>query len=226
MPAAHSDRYYWWLERRPGHGDCSMYRKDVGPDLRHSGVPYAELLSRMAAGLSCRTYFEKIRYGAGNALKSIKCDSVSVDPHFNIPHDALEGRRRAHFFQMTSGVFFEHYNIRAFFPGGIDIALLNGFHAFEALLHDFINTEQFCHKGSVILLHNCLPLNERMAERAFRRVETEDPATRDYWTGICGAPPHIREISADLHTSPSMRTNRDRSLHSTRPLLADTFEQL
>jgi hypothetical protein len=35
----------------------------------------------------------------------------------------------------------------------------------------------------VIFLHDCLPFNERMAERVRRWDETEDEATRDFWTG-------------------------------------------
>jgi hypothetical protein len=35
----------------------------------------------------------------------------------------------------------------------------------------------------VLLLHDCIPVNERMAEHEFRYVETEDPSTRGGWTG-------------------------------------------
>jgi hypothetical protein len=56
-------------------------------------------------------------------------------------------------------------------------------HHAEVLLRDFINTEALCHADSIILMHDCLPLNKRMAEREYRLDVSEDHATRGFWTG-------------------------------------------
>ena len=156
--------------------------KEIGPQLRHDGIGYLNFMATLSQHLRCRNYFE-IGTAAGHSLRAFRCDAVCVDPRFKVSQDVLQGRRRAHFFQMTSDAFFNHYSLRLFLPGGADVAFLDGLHHFEALLRDFINTERFCHDRSVILLHDCLPLNERMAERDFREDEAEDADTRTAWTG-------------------------------------------
>lgn len=197
-PSVDRDRYYWWLQRKGAGKGKSMYEKELGEDLRHTGVLYVDFMATMSTALSCRTYFE-IGTDIGISLKAFKCDAVCVDPHFKVSQDVLQGRRHAHFFQMTSDTFFEHYDVRACFPGGIDVAFLDGLHRFEALLRDFINTEKFCSDRSVILLHDCLPLNTRMAEREARKVEDEDASTRDFWTGdVWRLLPILRKYRPDL----------------------------
>jgi len=175
-----------------------MYRKEIGTELKHTGVEYLDFMATLSLNLSCRSYFE-IGTDTGNSLKAFRCDAVCIDPHFRVSQDVLEGRRRAHFFQMTSDEFFEHYDLKTYLPRGIDVALLDGLHHAEVLLREFINTERFCHDRSVILLHDCLPLNERMAERAQRVDETEDPATRYWWTGdVWRLLPILRKYRPDL----------------------------
>ena len=175
-----------------------MYRKEPGPELKHTGMLYVDFMATLSMTLSCRSYFE-IGTDVGNSLKAFKCDAVCVDPHFKVSQDVLQGRRHAHFFQMTSDVFFEHHDIRAYLSGGIDVAFLDGLHHFEALLRDFINTERFCSDRSVILLHDCLPLNERMAERRMRVVEDEDTTTKIFWTGdVWRLLPILKRFRPDL----------------------------
>jgi hypothetical protein len=124
---------------------------------------------------------------------------VCVDPHFKVTQNVLEGRRRAHFFQTTPDDFFSHYSLNTFLPGGVDLAFLDGLHHFEALLRDFMNTERQCHDRSVVLLHDCLPLNERMAERVFRYDETEHGSTRQHWTGdVWKLLPIFRKLRPEL----------------------------
>jgi hypothetical protein len=89
--------------------------------------------------------------------------------------------------------------LQTFFPDGIGIAFQDGLHHFEALLHDFIKTERFCHSRSLMVLHDCLPLNERMAEREYRLDETEDPFTRGHWTGdVWRIIPILQKFRPDL----------------------------
>ena len=100
---------------------------------------------------------------------------------------------------MKSDDLSEHEDLKRYFVRGVDLAFLDGLHLFEALLRDFTNTERFCHDRSVILLHDCLPLNERMAEREMRIVETEDQSTRLHWTGdVWKLLPILRKYRPDL----------------------------
>ena len=72
-------------------------------------------------------------------------------------------------------------------------------HRFEYLLRDFYRTEQGCHRRSVILLHDCIPTNERMAERTHRIVETEDALSRQSWTGdVWRILPALKKYRPDL----------------------------
>lgn len=60
---------------------------------------------------------------------------------------------------------------------------LDGLHRAEYLLRDFINTERSAHRRTLVLLHDCLPLNSRMAERKPRPGDDSEGAYRDAWTG-------------------------------------------
>jgi hypothetical protein len=87
-------------------------------------------------------------------------------------------------FQMQSDTFFEMYDPVAVLGGPIDLAFLDGMHLFEYLLRDFIHTERACHAGSMVVLHDCVPIDPFMATR-----DSEDKAIRNksrqplWWTG-------------------------------------------
>lgn len=139
-------------------------------------------MAGLGQALSPRSYIE-IGTNTGLSLKAFNCDALCIDPIFQIEHDIFQKRRRLFCFQMTSDEFFQQHSIRHYLSGGPDIAFLDGMHRFEYLLRDFINTERECHDRSIILLHDCLPTNERMAERVPRIDEAEAPETRGFWTG-------------------------------------------
>lgn len=181
-----------------GEKGSVMYRKEVGPSSPVTGMSYLDFLPILGTALNCRSYFE-IGTNTGDSLKAFQCDSVCVDPHFLVAQDVLRGKRQAHFFQMTSNEFFDNFNLRSLLPGGIDIGFLDGLHHFEVLLRDFINSERYCHDKSVLMLHDCIPINERMAEREFRYVETESPDTRGGWTGdVWRLLPILKKYRPDL----------------------------
>ena len=86
-------------------------------------------------------------------------------------------------YQMTSDEFFGQYGLKEHFPKGIDIAFLDGMHLCEYLLRDFANTQRFCHGKSLVFMHDCLPLNARMAERSYRTGELTEGPLWAAWTG-------------------------------------------
>lgn len=145
------------------------------------GVWYREFLAMLGVGLDCQKYFE-IGTHRGDTIEVFQCDTVCVDPDFQIDRDVIGGKSKTLFFQITSDKFFSEHELNTFMPGGPDIAFLDGLHLFENVLRDFINTEKSCHERSVIALHDCFPLNARMAEREFRLGENED-GTEAWWTG-------------------------------------------
>jgi hypothetical protein len=166
--------------------------------LDHSGIQYIEFLGILDTNLRPSSYFE-IGTSGGGSLAAFTCDAVCVDPQFRIEAAPPLNRKRTLFFQMTSDEFFGSQRMRDYFPSGPDICFLDGLHLFEFLLRDFINAEAACRPNSIILMHDCLPVNERMAERTMRVDETEDPSTRSAWTGdVWRILPALKQHRPDL----------------------------
>ena len=160
-----------------------LYEKPPGAALAElPGIDYLQFLAELGHYLQPSSYLE-IGTNSGASLQRIQCDALCIDPEFNVEASPLGKRRRSLFFQMPSDAFFAQYEVRSFFPAGVDLAFLDGMHWFEFLLRDFINTERACHPRSLILLHDCLPQNLRMAERVNREDPQEDARTRYNWTG-------------------------------------------
>ncbi len=166
--------------------------------LIHDGLQYLDVLKILNDQLRPSTYFE-IGTNRGDSTAAFPCDALCVDPDFMFQMSPLGRRERSFFMQMSSDAFFRAHKIRDFFPAGPDICFLDGLHRFEFLLRDFINTEAECRPNSVVLVHDCLPFNTRMAERTMRYDETEAEATRDFWTGdVWRILPTLKKYRPDL----------------------------
>ena len=186
------ESYFWWMpwfstvfhEERSRPVNLEIIEAP-SRKLMHEGIYYLHWLKAAAQLLMPQMYLE-IGTHAGNSIKMIGCDAVCVDPNFIISSNVLMRRRNTHFFQGTSDDFFSDRSlIKRLFPDGVDLAFLDGLHLYEALLKDFINTERnVSSENSMIVMHDCLPLNERMADRLRRTGdETEPQRIRDFWTG-------------------------------------------
>ena len=170
----------------------------AAPPFELPGVEYHRFMFQAANILKPRTYLE-IGTNTGASLEQIHCDALCIDPQFNVEGSPLSDRKVSLFFQMPSDEFFAKYDVRAFFPGGVDLAFLDGMHWFEFLLRDFINTERVCHARSLIMLHDCIPQNIRMAERLARNVPEEHESTRYSWTGdVWRVLPILKKYRPDL----------------------------
>jgi hypothetical protein len=201
--------YFWflpWLKSVFPNLAAQELRLEIdrpSAKMKHEGLYYLDWLKEAEPIMEPRMYFE-VGTHAGDSIKMIGCDAVCVDPNFVITTDVLLRRRHTHFFQGTADAFFADRNTpNRLFPNGIDLAFLDGLHFFEVLLRDFINTEKFTKPGSLILLHDCLPLNTRMAERERRDGgEDEPPDIRDFWTGdVWKVVPIIARFRPDITIS-------------------------
>lgn len=165
----------------------------------HTGTPYAQVLQHFHRTLRPKTYIE-IGTDVGVTLKLAECASIAVDPKFRIEQDVMSGKPACHLMQMASDQFFlEHDPIRLL-GREIDLAFLDGLHLFEFLLRDFANTERYCKRNSVILLHDCLPTDAYMVRRDQRptpwRAFSPHPLS---WTGdVWKALPILEEYRPDL----------------------------
>ncbi|HYF45051.1 MAG TPA: class I SAM-dependent methyltransferase, partial [Acidimicrobiales bacterium] len=136
---------------------------------------YYDLLDRVHRHLRPRTYVE-IGVQRGLSLRSVGqgTTAIGIDPEAPAepPEEASATIR---LFAETSDDFFAQHDLRAELDGrDLDLGFIDGLHLFEYALRDFVNLERHCHAGSVILVHDCIPLDEECASRERKTVA---------WTG-------------------------------------------
>jgi hypothetical protein len=182
-------QYFWWIPRPAGAAPVPASNslpptmlKEPPAALAHSGLWYTDFFWHFDKAMRPATYLE-IGTNKGHSLRKFSCDAVCVDPHFLLEAEVLGARRRAFFFQGTSDDFFAGDDLSKCFPSGVDVAFLDGLHHAEVVLRDFINAERYSRDRTVFFIHDCLPLNARMAAREWVVDEAEDEATRGFWTG-------------------------------------------
>ncbi|GGG90614.1 tetratricopeptide repeat protein [Silvibacterium dinghuense] len=153
------------------------------PDLH--GEVYTRVLKRLHETLRPQTYLE-IGVETGATLALARCASIGIDPRFQFSNmdvvRQIVAKPSLMLYQMASDAFFDRWHPAELLGSPIDFAFLDGMHHCEYLLRDFLNTERYCLPGSVIALHDCLPLELPMAERA-RNLEALDPQRQTMWAG-------------------------------------------
>ena len=207
-PMRDVDAYYWWLKdainlptnlpRSQTVIESYALAPDDSGKIAHAGVDYRDFLKFIDEQLRPSTYLE-IGTHRGESVSAVSCDILCIDPQFMMDQSLVGRRSKAFFFQTTSDEFFHAHDPRHFL-GDLDLGFLDGLHYFESLLRDFINFEKNSSSGSLALMHDCLPLNHRMAERVFQvGTEDEPPDYRDFWTGdVWRILPILREYRPDL----------------------------
>jgi Glycosyltransferase 61 len=159
-----------------------MYVKRIDENSDHDGITYLDFFSALDRAVEPRSYFE-IGTEAGVSVAQFSCPAVCVDPQFKISADIVGRKKALHLFQMTSDEFFAAGYLERVLPGGPDIAFLDGMHRFEYILRDFINTERRAHSRTLVLIHDSLPQNSRMAQRLPMAGPKEEGPRRFAWTG-------------------------------------------
>jgi len=178
-------------------------RHNIPPRDELAGEFYQFFLARIHATLRPRSYFE-IGSPNGDTLKLAQCNAIAVDPKFQfIAHTPIKAKLALCLFQMTSDEFFAAWDPGEVLKGPIDLAFLDGMHQVECLLRDFIHTEKACHKGSTILLHDCVPLDLQMAGREEtdlgRRALSVHP---EWWAGdVWKMLPILRKYRPELNVT-------------------------
>lgn len=149
-----------------------------------AGDYYLTVLARLHQALQPRTYLE-LGTNTGNSLAPATCASIAVDPYLALASvEPIANKPFCGLYRMTSDAFFAEVDPSRVFGAPVDFAFLDGPHHCEVLLRDFIGTERHCHAGSVIALHDCLPLEAAMAEREWGHPPAR-PERADWWTGDC-----------------------------------------
>jgi hypothetical protein len=156
---------------------CEKVRKIVPSStaafslLTHLMLPgdyYFDVLARIVSHLAPITYVE-IGVCRGESLRLAKSASViiGIDPEPKIDW-ALEPHMKV--FASTSDAFFAARDLGVELGGrNVDLAFIDGMHQFEFAMRDFANVERHCRSDSVILVHDCYPLDEESAGREPRQ---------------------------------------------------------
>ncbi len=153
----------------------------IKPD--HAGEHYRNVLARFHAYMRPKTYLE-IGTENGLTLELSTCATIAIDPKFQLHSGSVIGDKPScHLFQMPSDEFFSSHQPEAIFGRPVDLAFLDGMHRCEFLLRDFINTERSCKPNSIIVLHDCLPLEEGMTSRVQGEGVASIPERKPWWTG-------------------------------------------
>jgi len=128
------------------------------------GERYHKVLAHIFGVLKPRTYVEiGVFEGQTLQLATPPTFAIGIDPVPRLKRAPLPNHR---IFEETSDAFFAGYDLRAELGGlPVDLAFIDGMHHFEYALRDFINLERYCARDSVILVHDCYPLDRQTAER-------------------------------------------------------------
>ncbi len=167
-----------------------------------AGHGYLQVLQTLHEVLQPRNYLE-IGTCTGESLALATCASLAVDPDFSFEDIQLVRRivskPRLLLFRMASDLFFQQHDPRVLLGEEVQLAFLDGMHHCEFLLRDFINTERHCARNSVIVLHDCLPVEEPMADRASLSRPSIEPHRRWWWAGdVWRTARLLRRVRPDL----------------------------
>jgi hypothetical protein len=128
------------------------------------GEDYFRVLARMHAHLKPRTYVE-VGVFRGSSLRLVppQTQALGIDPEPRLDKPAGPNQR---VFAQTSDEFFARHDVNGELGGRrIELAFIDGMHRFEYALRDFINIERLSNPDSVVLVHDCYPLDRQTAER-------------------------------------------------------------
>lgn len=121
-------------------------------------VKRTKIIQSAIEALGARTYLE-IGTARGRTLLSTRVKSkIAVDVEFKIPwKDRIRSFWNTSYYQMPSDEYFRKYK------HNFDVAFIDGLHTFEQSLRDAENCLERLNAGGIIIMHDCNPLNEKMA---------------------------------------------------------------
>lgn len=181
------------MQQPENHGVlCELSYCDVAE--RFWPLEHYEMWSAIHHKWPPRVYIEiGVFTGKSLALAGSHTRALGIDPEtaaqehlrYNSPQNNPQ------LYKMTSDDFFANYDvIKEMGQPHFDVAFIDGLHLFDQVLRDFINLEKFAGPDSIILIHDCLPINARVAAR--------DRSTW-FWTGdVWKVIPCLSAVRPDL----------------------------
>ena len=194
----------------------------------HAGSHYLAVIGHLHAALKPQRYFE-IGVLHGVTLAIAQCEALAVDPAYTITSDVFGQKPACHLYRETSDAFFAKHSPLTVMGGPIDLAFLDGMHHYEFLLRDFINTERFCKRNSVIVMHDCIPTDAYVARRDVNEApDGTSSAHKEWWAGdVWKTLLILRNLSAGPQNLLSRRaSHRNRGRHQPGPAVAGACRPL
>ena len=133
-------------------------------ELLHPGPNYLEVLRALQSHLDPKIYLEiGVETGQTLQLAPHQALAIGVDPAPSVGFPLGPG---AQVVEMESDHFFESGCADVLLrQRTIDLGFVDGLHLFEQALRDFINMEERARADSVVLIHDCSPLDAPTAAR-------------------------------------------------------------
>ena len=155
---------------------------------------YYWFLNEIQKNRQPRVYIEiGVATGKSLALAQGKTRALGVDPVAaeisRLVFHSLQNNPQL--YKITSDDFFNSLDLKHEMGCEcFDLAFIDGLHHFDQVLRDFINVERLAGPNSVVLIHDCLPVDQRVA--------TRDRSTA-FWTGdVWRIIPCLRALRPDL----------------------------
>lgn len=185
------------------------------------GEDYHHYLSCFHRWLRPETYLEiGIETGKTLVLAEPNTTVVGVDPNPVIQYRLPASTK---VYPVESDTFFSQHNLTEITgKSTLDLAFIDGLHLFNQTLRDFINVEKACRPDTVVLIHDCLPLDT---------ISSKPTRTTNVWSGDPWKVMAIlRKYRPDLicFTVPTMPTGLGvvTNLDNQNTLLAEQFDEI
>jgi len=153
------------------------------------GDNYHQVLKSFHNWVKPRGYLEiGVETGESLCLAQTPTRSLGIDPNPRIKYDFKASTK---IFSMPSDKFFKNYNLKTELnQAPLDMAFLDGLHLFEQTLRDFINVEKNSHPDTIVLVHDCIPID---------KVSSSRQRTTTFWSGdVWKLIPCLKECRPDL----------------------------
>ena len=133
-------------------------------EIRLPGDGYLVWLERLYRAIRPESVLEiGVFEGASLSLVRPPAVAIGVDPSPRLAHGV---GARTHVFAETSDAFFANGRARSVLGDRpVTVGFIDGLHLFEQALRDFIGLEALCGPGSMIVMHDTLPLDEATQAR-------------------------------------------------------------
>jgi len=128
-------------------------------DITLPGERYGDHLAHFHRWLKPEVYVEiGLETGKTLCMAEYSRVAIGIDP---VPLIKVEFTTPTKIFPLRSDDFFEMFDLaEEMKQPTFEFAFLDGLHVFEQTLRDFMNVEKFSTPQTVVVIHDCLPLNK------------------------------------------------------------------